>query len=268
MQSDSLDDETRTELWNVANTLRTILGEARRSEYSNTEENVLRAIWTWEYKFPADEQPRDDRVWELVKARILEAEWFDVLDHIEQVVGYVERYKDYPTDDAAAVMVGAYNDRFENYLVSYRFIGMEIAPIDITAEAQAVSDAIDDAVSITGARHHLERAVDLLSDRQSPDYPNSMKESISAVEAVCAAVTGENTLGAAIKKLQGAGVKIHPALERAWSAMYGWTSDADGIRHGSIEAPDADQALAKYMLVTCSAFVSHVIEAGRKAGLV
>jgi len=170
--------------------------------------------------------------------------------------------------DTGAAILAAYNDRFESYLVGFRFIGMEIAPIDTTAEAQAVSDAIEDSASIEGARHHIERAVDLLADRQSPDYPNSIKESISAVEAVCFAITGENSLGAAIRKLQSAGVSIHPALARAWSAMYGWTSDADGIRHGSIEAPDADQALARYMLVTCSAFVSHVIEAGRKAGLV
>lgn len=267
-QSDSLDDETRTELWNVTDILRTILQKAARSDYSKTQDNLLRAIWTRVFKLAADERSRDDQVWTRIKERMLRAEWFDVLDLIEQLTVYVERNEDHPTKGVAAAIVTAYNGRFESHLVGYRFIGLEIAPIDTTAEAQAVSDAIDDAASITGARHHLERAVDLLSDRQTPDYPNSIKESISAVEAVCAAVTGESTLGAAIKRLQSAGVKIHPALERAWSAMYGWTSDADGIRHGSIEAPEADQALAKYMLVTCSAFVSHVIEAGRKAGLI
>lgn len=63
-------------------------------------------------------------------------------------------------------------------------------------------------------------------------------------------------------------VTIHPALEGAWSKMYGWTSDAEGIRHAAVEAAEADQAIAKYMLITCSAFVTYLIESGRKAKVV
>lgn len=88
------------------------------------------------------------------------------------------------------------------------------------------------------------------------------------MEAVVKKVTGANDdLAAGLKKLENAGLSIHPALKGAWLKMYGWTSDEDGIRHGGIDAADADQALAKYVLVTCSAFVSYLIEEGRKAGL-
>jgi hypothetical protein len=124
-----------------------------------------------------------------------------------------------------------------------------------------------DAASIAGARYALDRAVELLADRVSPDYPNSIKESISAVEAVVKKVTSEGTLGAGLSKMEAAGLAIHPALKSAWSKMYGWTSDDDGIRHGSIDPSEADQAIAKYMLVTCSAFVSYLTEEGRKVGL-
>ncbi|MEI3844903.1 MULTISPECIES: hypothetical protein [unclassified Microbacterium] len=74
-------------------------------------------------------------------------------------------------------------------------------------------------------------------------------------------------LGSGLKKLEAAGLPIHPALKAAWLEMYGWTSDDDGIRPGGIEAAGADQALAKYVLVTSSAFVSLLIEEGRKIGL-
>lgn len=117
------------------------------------------------------------------------------------------------------------------------------------------------------ARHSLDRAVELLADRTTPDYPNSIKESISAVEAIVKKITGEGTLGAGLKKLEAAGLTIHPALRGAWSQMYGWTSDDNGIRHAGIEAANADQALAKYMLVTCSAFVSYLVVEGNKVGL-
>lgn len=56
-----------------------------------------------------------------------------------------------------------------------------------------------------------------------------MKESISAVEALVKQVTGtKDTFGAALKKL---GVDAHPAFVEACSKIYGYTSDADGIRH-------------------------------------
>lgn len=43
--------------------------------------------------------------------------------------------------------------------------------------------------------------------------------------------------------------------------MFGYTSDADGIRHGGEGEPvDLDPAFAKYMLVTCSAFVNYLAE--------
>jgi len=90
---------------------------------------------------------------------------------------------------------------------------------------------------------------------------------ISAVEALCRSITPAKTLGDALKTLDGAGLKVHPALRDSWLKVYGWSSDADGIRHGSAIAPVADQALAKYVLVASSAFVSYLTETSRKAGL-
>lgn len=268
-QSDDLDTETRTELWNVFVVLRTILSEASsQSRWSDdTADNFLGAIWAWEFKKPRDEIQSDAQVWAGIKKLIGEADSYDVLDLIEESVKYLKRYETHYTKDVFATFVEAFNNRFEHFLVGYRFIGEELTPVDSTAEAEAVNAAIEDAGSLAGARHSLERATELLADRATPDYPNSIKESISAVEAVIKKVTGEGTLGKGLTKLEGSGLTIHPALKGAWSQMYGWTSDEDGIRHGGIEAADADQALAKYVLVTCSAFVSYLIEEGRKVSL-
>jgi hypothetical protein len=40
--------------------------------------------------------------------------------------------------------------------------------------------------------------------------------------------------------------------------MYGYTSDAEGIRHALLEEPTLEQADAIFMLVTCSAFVNYL----------
>lgn len=51
---------------------------------------------------------------------------------------------------------------------------------------------------------HFEKALRFIADRENPDYPNSIKESISAVEAYAVVILGENSkensLGRMLKK--------------------------------------------------------------------
>ena len=49
-------------------------------------------------------------------------------------------------------------------------------------------------------------------------------------------------------------------MERAFLALYGYTSDENGIRHGGIDFTSVPAGDAKYMLVSCSAFVNYLIE--------
>jgi hypothetical protein len=268
-QTDNLDLETRTELWNIFVLLREILDDAaRRSNWtSKSEENFLGALWAWQFKKPRDEMGDEARVWAQIKARVLKGEWYDVLDLIEETVKYLQRYEDQHTRGLHEKFSDAFNNRFEHFLVAFRFIGNEVTPVGTTAEAEAVNAAIEAASSVAGAQHSLERATEMFADREKHDYPNSIKESISAVESIVKKVTGKGELSKGLAELERAGLAIHPALRGAWVKMYGWTSDEDGIRHGGIEAADADQALARYVLVTCSAFVSYLTEEGRKTGL-
>jgi len=268
IQSAELDEETRTGLWNILVILRGIFDERSMGIYARpTEDELLNSLWTRHFKRPLDELPHPGRTWEKVKKEILEGQWFDALDVLERTVKVLAHAEEERGEGDRDAFADAINDRFETYLVGYRFIGNEITPVDSNAEAEAIESALEDAVSVAGARHALERAVELLADRQSPDYPNSVKESISAVEAVTRKVTGESTLGAGLKKLQASGLTIHPALRDGWLKLYGWASDEDGVRHGAIDAASIDQTMAKYILVSCSAFVSYLTEEGRKAEL-
>ena len=264
VQRESLDDATRLELWNL---LAVLPGEFDKLYRNPTEHGILEAIWLWYFNKARDEMPYDTIVWKMIKDAILTRDWNEVLDLLEAFMKHWDRRQTSDTAGLKNAFLEALNVRFESELVGYRFVGLEITPVDSSAESEAISSAMTDVDEIAGARHALDRAVELLADRQTPDYPNSIKESISAVEAVVKKVTGEGTLGAGLGKLEGAGLTIHPALKSAWAKMYGWTSDDDGIRHGGIDVADADQALAKYVLVTSSAFVSYLIEEGRKVGL-
>ena len=43
-------------------------------------------------------------------------------------------------------------------------------------------------------------------------------------------------------------------------ALYGYASDENGIRHGGIDFKNAPAEDAKYMLISCSAFVNYLME--------
>lgn len=53
---------------------------------------------------------------------------------------------------------------------------------------------------------------------------------------------------------------IPPSIKNAYSALYGYTSNENGIRHAMLEKSELTYADARYMLIVCSAFVNYVIE--------
>ena len=74
-----------------------------------------------------------------------------------------------------------------------------------------------------------------------------------------------DALGDALKRLETKGIKLHKAFQSAMSSLYGYTSDEGGIRHGSIDFSGASSEDAKYMLISCSAFVNYLIEKWEKS---
>jgi len=126
-------------------------------------------------------------------------------------------------------------------------------------EIAAVEDGLSAAGGVGEADTHLATALRYLSDRESPDYRDSIKESISAVEAVVNAINGsKGTLGDALNKLDSK-IDTHKALRDAFSKLYGYTNDAEGIRHALLEEPNLDQDDAKFMLVACAGFVNYLV---------
>jgi hypothetical protein len=149
------------------------------------------------------------------------------------------------------------NVQLERENSAYRFVGVEIVEITDQTEITSIEDAL---AGPRGVRIHFERALALLSDRRAPDFRNSIKESISAVEAVCRLIANSHsdTLGAAVKKVS-AKTPLHPAFEQALLKLYGFTSDEGGIRHALMEETSLSYADAKFMLVLCSAFTNFLL---------
>lgn len=198
---------------------------------------------------------------ERVNEVILYAPYNEVLDIIEYVTNWVEsRMKNH-----RGCLYKSMNEVFEKEYVGYRLVMGRIVPITDENEKRVIEEA--GHIPFDGCRAHIEKAVGFLADRENKDYKNCIKESISAVESACQQIVGDEkaTLVIALKKLEDNGVALHPSLKQGFSKLYGYTSDQGGIRHaeGLFESNVTFEE-AKYMLVSCSAFVNYLIAVSGK----
>lgn len=209
------------------------------------------------YEFPKNELIKKRNAEALQKYVINAKEWYMIFD-------FIERYLMKSDEGTVEKMRTVFNRILEEEVSGYRIMDKLVVPIVSEHELKSLEEAIN--VPYDSARKHIRKAVESFSNRKAPDYENTIKDSISAVEAMCCIIT-ENpkaTLGEALKKLEGKGIKLHKALQSAMSSLYGYTSDEGGIRHGSIDFTGANSEDAKYMLISCSAFVNYLIEKWEK----
>lgn len=262
LQRESIDDELKNRLWSA---LKLVLWDkwVARDYFGHTTEEakqiemLLKLIWLHYFKLPLDTLPAFDTgypksSYQLIRERFFTGKWWEVFDFLEFVV------KSVPNNSWKKQLTEFANSFLESENSAYRFVDSEIVEITDENEISTVESAID--VGIKGTSKHLKTSLEFLSDRQSPDYRNSIKESISAVESVCQAISGKkkSTLGDCLKTIKEK-QDMHPAFDKALSSLYGYTSDEGGIRHALSEDSKApDYADAKFMLVVCSAFVNFI----------
>jgi len=269
-QTESMDDDLRTDLWNcLSDHYLTFYGD-----YVTTRDPLYpltRALWVDFLRNVIDDYSSE---WYSLRKHMREyffdAPWNKVYELIEFVL---ERY----TGDVAhkpLVIKKRFskqcNALLERNNAGYRVVDGIFTPIIDGFEIVAIERAAALSSPLAPVSLHIRAALRLLSDRESPDYRNSVKESISAVEALCAQIAGKPTatLGAALKEIEKQGkVKFHRSLQEAFSRLYGYTNDADGIRHALKDEPNLGAEDATFMLVTCSAFINFLVQKATKAGI-
>ncbi len=262
LQRESIDEDLRNRLWSG---LKIVVWDrwsppdriGYQSEDGKQVELIIKLIWLDYFKLPVDTIPAFDRdhpksSYEIIRERFFEGEWWEVYDFIEFIIKAIP-------EGWANHLREILNHFLESENSAYRIINSEVVEITDEQEIEAIESALNQAIK--SCKLHLSRSLELLSDRKEPDYRNSIKESISAVESVCQAVTGmpKATLGDCIKMLKKYGT-MHPAFEQSLLKLYGYTSDEGGIRHAlTEESITPSYADAKFMLVTSSAFVNFIL---------
>ena len=269
IQLKDFDKRTRVQLQNMINNMYAKTYNYGLNEWDSEIQEFFRYVLGDIYAEPTDVQKRyyATDIFLIINNTINKDSYDEVLTVIEALVQYWDSYMqkwrpDYYIEYYGYVDSSLYeeaNEVFEKEYIGYRFIDEKITPISDKYEVAAVNEALQNIYQ--PVREHISKANSLLADRENPDYENSIKESISAVEAICEIITGESgTLGKLLTKVEQKGVYIHSALQSAYKVLYGYTSDASGIRHArKLGGVDSTFAEAKYMLVACSAFVNYLM---------
>lgn len=252
VQTEYLDVETRTALWNAIYAFKFRIYASEGFGLQESDEFVV-AYWI-EHHQPFDQISRT-----YSKEFARTAQDIVTKGTLNEVFDFLE----FCLDNMDEGLSDALNDVLRKFVVGFRVVNNEMVPVTDDVEVGAIESALAELEPFAGAKKHLQKALSLLSNRNQPQYANVVKESISAVEALARHLTGANTLGDALKKLEANDVPAHRALVEGWLKLYGYTSAEGGIRHGSVDHGDIDEALATYFLITCSSMVGYLI---KKAG--
>lgn len=265
IQSDWMNDELRNGLWNVIYSF--IMEDIKNAQslYNSGHKDLIESIWFSFLKEPIDTIPYGaNSTVEHLRKLFFNWEYLDVYDFIDFIAQQDGHFDNSEYIDSC-------NFILKREISGYRFVNQLLAPIINEIEIIEIEKAIANSKrnEFNGVSIHLASALEKISDRKNPDYRNSIKESISAVESICQIISKQKgtELGKTLKLLKTM-MPLHGALEQGYSKIYGYTSDSDGIRHAMMDSDNLDQEDAMYMLVSCSAFTNYLIIKAEKSNLI
>lgn len=249
-QIEDIDDRLSTRLWNDINLLLDDLEYQLRNYFCTS-------IWTDFFVKNIDELPLTmskklyfAKFQQQFKCFFYDMEWFQKYDLIEFIADL--------SDGIDTGFSDCCNESLQKEMSGYSIINNKVTPIIDEIEIQSIEMALN--TNSSAIQEHLDTALAHLSNRETPDYRNAIKESISAVESICKQIVRDDkdTLGKALDKIDKSH-QLPEALKSALKKLYGYTSDASGIRHGLID-DDREPTMeeARFMLITCSAFINYL----------
>lgn len=253
IQKDYISSELRNRLWNVLEThiwSKYISSESQYHIFFSIEfDNYLMSLFDKFLKAPLQKKPGTcGTAYKFLEGYFFNSEWYKVYDFLEFTIDYFLKEK----------IVNDINTVLSEELSAYRYVHNLFTEITASTEIEMLEEALSEN-KFPGVTKHLQRGFELLSDRDQPDYRNSIKESISAVESIVTLIVSKpkSSLGDALKLLDKQ-KKIHPALIKSFESLYGYTSDEDGIRHSMLEEPNLTADDAKFFLLSCTSFINYL----------
>jgi hypothetical protein len=245
-----MNNQLRNALWNVIYDSffhkKTWYSDWSGGEYRRLFETVYDEMFNLRID---DFEMEQNDVYQLVRKRFFKFTWNQVYDFIE-FIAHNHSYDNFKKDC---------NKVLERELSGYRFVDNQITQIVNEEEIKEIEASINNSPDVVTI--HLKKALALLSDKKKPDYRNSIKESISALESLFKKIANNNklTLNQALDAIEKKGIKMPASLKTGLSNLYGYTSTEEGIRHGLFQQSKLDIADARFILILSSALVNYLI---------
>lgn len=132
--------------------------------------------------------------------------------------------------------------------------------VEVTTRAQMV---LGDP-KLGSARRHYEKAMGFFRHPSKPDYENSVKEAVCAVEAagkVLFPSAQAATLGDLAKWFgKTSEVSIPKALVQTITGTYGYRNGGDGVGHGGSSGGVATVEVTEYILAVCASQIIYFVD--------
>lgn len=155
------------------------------------------------------------------------------------------------------------NEIFERHLFGYRLIEGQLVPVTDAIEIESIEDS--SKIPFAAAQDHFKKSLTILSERNSPDPANAIKEAITGLESLLAELVPEagNDFSRRVQTL-GQKYEIHQAMTSSWKSLYGYASSKPGARHGGAIVGNFTVDEAKSVVVTVSSIMNYIISLDSK----
>jgi hypothetical protein len=204
-------------------------------------------------------------------------EWPKVYDfcerlhsHLAHEIGYEDNYGDYSVQisrgDVQAYIAAELQRLFLEEGLAYEFTDGVVRrrgrkhTVDLTAKSQVV---LGDP-KLHGARRHFDKALQFFCHPTRPDYENTVKEAVCAVEAagkVLFPMAKASTLSDVIKWLGSTTeVSVPKAVCQTLTGVYAFRNGADGVSHGGASGGKATLEVTEYILGVCASQIIYFVD--------
>ena len=181
-QYEEMDDRLRTAIWNF------LLERYFDRQHGYLVYDLVKSVWVEVVGRLSDELPwwgvaiySFPNAVRMLRSWYFEASWNEVYDTLEYLLRK-HKGKTYVYD--ANAMLSREGS-------AYRFIADLIVPITTEQEIAEIEAVAKVTGPFQNASLHIRQAVSLLSNRDTPDFRNAIKESISAVETAVQVAVGD-----------------------------------------------------------------------------
>jgi AbiJ N-terminal domain 4 len=244
--------ELRTALWNVLHK------PAFPDEAEHRERALANARALWNHLGWRNDQlpllPHQMRA--AIATEWFSCRWPEFFDLIE----FTARLLATPLPPTRQQWFEMLNRVLESKGCAYRFIAEQLVPLSNSAEAAEVASVADSAIPAVAA--HIREARRLLPPNAGANPRDSIKQSMSAVEAALRHLAGNPsaTLREGLVAFEARHGALPASLRRGLLTLCGYGEDDDAAWHGLSEGAERVTGdHARLMLVACSAFTNYLI---------